>query len=243
MVHAVVAGNVVIGVGPRADLSPGRAGIQAIGPSRSMRISGNEVADVGPPVDIIGVTAGIEYVGAFGQLEVSENRVRRATTDPEPASPTADWFALLVQAPRPDQPIVDPNFAFLASEALTFAVVGARVLRLAPGGGQLTVQGNQLESFGRSGTVRIATRATCVLANNQCILNPLSESPVAAVDAAVVVASGNYVRGRGRPDDVALAIGVPSGALTALGNITIGQIRVNGQPLDAPWLQLNTRLA
>ena len=86
--HTTIAGNIVIGVGQLAVQAAGLAGIQAIGPSRSMRISGNEVADVGPAGDeVFREAAGIDYIGAFEQLVVGENRVRRSTADLPAASP------------------------------------------------------------------------------------------------------------------------------------------------------------
>jgi hypothetical protein len=234
--HAVVAGNVVIGVGPVALQSPERAGIQAIGPSRSMRISGNDVADVGPPGEFVRETAGIEYLGGFGQLEVSENRVRRGR-GPLPASSPSAWFALRIQAALVNQSIAGTNFTFLATDVLAFAILGAKVIRLRGGDSQLTVQGNQLESFGQSETVRIATRASCIFSNNQCVLDLRTDQPAAAVGAGALVASGNYLQA---PGDLALVITVPEpGAFTVLGNVTRGQIRVNGAPLAPPWLQLN----
>src|SRR5262249_30203169 len=107
--HATISGNTVIGVGPQAVQAPGLAGIQAIGPSRSMRINGNEVADVGPAGDqVVNEAAGIDYIGAFGQLEVGDNRVRR-TTAGLPSSSPARWFALRIRAAEPKQGIAGAN--------------------------------------------------------------------------------------------------------------------------------------
>jgi len=111
------------------------------------------------------------------------------------------------------------------------------VIRLPAGDSQLTLQGNQLESYGQSATVRIGTRASCVFSNNQCVLDLQTDQPVAAVGAGALVASGNYLQA---PGDLAFVITLPAaGAFTVLGNITRGQIRVNGAPLTAPWQQLN----
>lgn len=235
--HATIAGNTIIGIGPKAVQVPGLAGIQAIGPSRSMRISGNEVADVGPAGDdIFREAAGIDYVGAFGQLQVGENRVRRSTTDRPGGSPVP-WLALRIRTALSSQSIAGSHFTFLAADALAFAVVGTKVIRLPADTSQLTVQANQLESYGQAETVLIQTSATCVFSNNQCFLDLKTGSPAATVRAGAVVASANVLRA---PGDLALVITVPGdGAFTVLGNITKGKIIVNGSALGAPWLPLN----
>ena len=236
--HSTIVGNVVIGVGQRAVQAASLAGIQAIGPSRSMRISGNEVADVGPAGDdVFRDAAGIDCVGAFGQLAVGENRVQRSTVGLPAASP-APWFALRIRAPLPSQGIVGLNFAFLATEALAFAVIGSKVIRLPVGLNQLTVQGNQLQSYGQAETALIATQASCVFSNNQCSLDLKTDRPAALVGAGAVVASANILRA---PGDLSLVITLQptSSSFTVVGNVTRGQIRVNGAPLAAPWLPLN----
>jgi len=234
--HAVVAGNVVIDVGPRAVQSPERAGIQAIGPTRSMRISGNDVADIGPVEEFVRETVGIEYQGGFGQLEISENRVRRSRGT-LPAANKSAWIALRIQTASSSATIAGTHFTFLATDQFVFAVLGTKLIRLPVGDSRLTVQGNQLESYGQSPTVRISTRASCIFSNNQCVLDLHTDQPVAEVGIGALAASGNYVQG---PGDLALVIAVPDpAALTVLGNITRGQIGVNGAPLSAPWLPLN----
>jgi hypothetical protein len=237
--HAIVAGNVVSGVGSQAVQSPERAGIQAIGPSSSMRISGNDVADVGPSGEFVRETAGIEYLGGFGQLEISANRVRRSQGVLPPSNPSV-WIALRIQAALLREGITGRNFTFLGGDGLAFAVLGTKVIRLASGDSQLTVLGNQLESYGQSPTVRLATTASCIFSNNQCVLDLRTDRPVGEVDAAALAVSSNYLQG---PGDLALVITVPDPhALTVLGNVTRGQIRVNGGPLAAPWLQLNAAI-
>jgi hypothetical protein len=234
--HATIASNVVIGVAPQAVQNPERAGIQAIGPSSSTRISGNEVTDVGPPGDYVGEAAGIEYLGAFGQLEMSENRVRRTQAAPSAQTRTT-WFALRVQAALRNESVAGTNFTFLASDQLLFAVLGTRLIRLAAGDSRLSVNANQLESFGESPTVRIATVATCIFSSNQCQLDLKSGQPTVLVAAAALVASSNYVQS---PGDLAMVAAVSDqSSFTVLGNITRGRIIVNGAPLAVPWLPLN----
>src|SRR5207248_3091016 len=112
--------------------------------------------------------------------------------------------------------------------------------RLALGDSRLTVHGNQLESYGQSPTVRLLTTSSCIFSSNQCVLDLRTDQPVAEVGANLVVASNNYLQGTG---DRALMIVVPDPrVLTVLGNVTRGQIFVNGAPLAAPWQPLNVAM-
>jgi hypothetical protein len=237
--HAAVANNVVLGVGAVAIQNPGRAGIQVIGPSTSTRIAGNDVADIGPAGEFLKETAGIEYSGPFNRLDVAGNRVARGQTPPPNGSPAA-WRAvrIIAAAAGTSNVAAGLNVHFLVSAGFIFSIFGSKVTRLPSGPGNLTVQGNQLDSYGQAETVAISTAGACLFSNNLCVLLPPSRFPVARIRAGAIVAGSNYLQG---PADVALSLSLPdpTAAFTAVGNISRGIIQVNGVNLAAPWLPLN----
>jgi hypothetical protein len=250
--HAAVANNSLVGLGASAVDNPSCVGIQVIGPSTSCRISGNDVVDVGPPGDVIGDKVGVEYLGPFDRLDLAGNRVRRSENSP-PDSIGSPWRAVrITAAPAAGGSatasggataagrslVAGQNVRFVTAGSLTFGVFGSKIARLPSGPGNLTVQGNQLDSYGQAETLLIVTSGACVFSNNQCVLLLAAGFPVASIEAGAIVASSNYMHG---PGDVALALALPNEppAYTVVGNIARGVIQVNGANLGTPWQPLN----
>lgn len=236
-----VVGNSVVGLGLAAVQNPSRVGIQLVGPSSSARISANHVVEIGPVGQFVKEGIGIDYSGPFDRLEVASNHVRRSESSPEAGS-SSFWQALRIAGPTPNvrHVALSQNIHFLVTPGLTFALLGAKIVRLPTGPGNCIVQGNQLDSYGRAETAQIFTPGACSFINNQCVLLAPSGLPVARIGAGAIVAGSNVVQG---PSDVALALTVPAAAaavaFTVLGNITRGVIQVNGGNLAAPWVPLN----
>src|SRR5439155_20483420 len=116
-------------------------------------------------------------------------------------------------------------------------VFRSRIVRLPTAPGNLTVQANQLDSYGQAETVRILTSGACTFSNNQCVLTGPGRFPVGRIVAGAIMASGNYMQG---PGDVAFGLSVPNAApFAVMGNVCQGRIEINGSDLPSPWGALN----
>jgi len=241
--RAEVVGNAVAGVGAAAAQSPRRAGIQMVNIG-SGRIAGNEVVNVGPATDFLQDSAGIECLGTFARLDITDNTVRRALV--APASPGASrWFAVRVGAPPAGGVlVVSPNLAFVAAKDSVIAIVVDKLLALPRGKELVGLHGNVLESYGAAPVLNVAAGGAFTFSTNRCFLTAAvagvaAGQPVALAQVGAAIASANYLEGPASAP--ALLLQLPdTGPFTALGNISSGQILVNGASLAAtPWGPLN----
>jgi len=93
-ITANIVGNVIRTLGVQSQKTTLRAGIFAIGVTRT-RVLANEVTDIGPPTDFLGTTAGIMIRAPFTQFDVSNNHVQRdADTSSQPSN--SQWNALSI---------------------------------------------------------------------------------------------------------------------------------------------------
>jgi hypothetical protein len=242
-IRAEVVGNAVIGVGAAAAQSPRRAGIQMVNIG-SGRIDGNEVVNVGPATDFLQDSAGIDCLGTFVRLDITDNLVRRALVPP--ASPGASrWFAVRVGAlPAAGVLVVSKDISFVVAKDVIVAVVGDKLTTLPRGKELVGLHGNLLESYGTAPVVNVVAGGAFTFSTNRCLLTAgaagaTAGQPVALAQVGAALASTNYLEG---PANVsALLLQLPdTGPFTVMGNITSGQILVNGSTLAAtPWGPLN----
>ena len=230
-----IVGNALVGVGLAAAQSPHRAGIQ-VANIGSGRIDGNEVLNVGPPGDFLQDTVGIECLGTFVRLDVTNNTVRRNLV--LPANPgTSRWYAVRIGAVSANGFVaVSANLSFMAAGNLVYVFVGNRLMALPRGKEIVGLQGNLLEGYGGAPVVSVLTGGVFTFSANRCLLGAGSAGganftqPVAQAQAGAVVASANYLEGPVKLTAMVLTL-PESGPFTVLGNISSGNILVNGNPL------------
>ena len=246
---ATVAGNQLQRIGMEAPVGIQRIAGIVLFAVRSSQVSNNQVQDIGPPIAASTmIIAGIQMLGPQQEHLVSGNHVSRdAGTSPDGAS----WFALLVEEPGPPVPIIHVgNFSVVHLAAARMLVLdGTHVFThdlvldptgsnpLALGQSSVVVTGNVLNARGGTPAVNVATTLDVKLSDNRCTLN--GREAVISVTCAAALMNSNAVRGLGR---ISIDSHVAGSQNAAIGNVTNGEIFVNGQPLPAPWAQLNVRI-
>jgi hypothetical protein len=246
---ATVAGNQLHRIGRDAPAGMQRIAAIVLFAVRSSRVSNNQVMDVGPPIAASTmIIAGIQTLGPQENHLVSGNHVSRdANTSPD----GANWFALLVEEPGPQVPIIHVgNFSVVNLAAARMLVLdgthifthdlvldptGANPLSL--GQSSVVVTGNVLNARGSTPAVNLTTTLDVKFSDNRCTLN--GREAVISVTCAAALMNSNAVRGLGR---ISIDSRVAGAQNAAIGNVTNGEIFVNGQPLPAPWAPLNVRM-
>jgi hypothetical protein len=235
----LVSDNIIKRVATGRDESPWRAGIQTLA-CPAVRIAGNVVEEIGP-IEARGPSFGIAAAEPFGRLDIVDNTVR-----PNVKQTMSEWYALHIN----DGSMKPKSYSFpVGLNHYLVHGLGIHVLAV-DGGGSLAVRGNHLDAAGPVAAVHVETSSSCTFADNWCRLIAAPKRPVVELAQPILVLTSNQVRqqlGRKNPaidaTNIAGALPNPAGlALTALGNITDGQILVNTQPLLPPWAGLNVRL-
>jgi hypothetical protein len=219
-----VSGNVLGGVDPAAKELQIYVGIQIVQCERAT-VTGNDI--VGPPGEITPLASGILLSDVTGAVQIAHNTVRRLVTSVgTPAQDASVWMPLGVAAKGAGD---TPGAGTAPSD-----VKSARPL--------VAVIGNELEGGGRSAVARVAGSIDCQFTSNHCVhLDPEAQSKgVSDVQlvAVTVIAAQNRVFGGEESFDIHLA---STNALSMLGNITRGQIFVNGVGLQPPWPPFNVQ--
>ena len=115
------------------------------------------------------------------------------------------------------------------------------------------IGGNMLRTQADVPVVRVTEPTAGIFADNQCH-HEAGRSPIVTIDAYSLAFTSNQVRAEQENTAVVLRIAdngftlvdgqqINSEALTVLGNITNGEIEVNGNALGMPWSPLNIRLS
>jgi hypothetical protein len=235
--RAEISANIITGVGLAATQNPARAAIQ-VANIESGRINDNEIADVGPAEDFLNDTIGVECLGTFSQLDLNDNVVRRNETPPDKLS-TSRWFAVRVGT-LPDHGLTagGAKLAFFAAGEMIYVFSGDKLMALPRGKETIGLHGNFLEAYGAAPVIRVEASGALTLSTNRCVLNAAREA-VAEAQAGAIIVSGNYLEGAPRVPAMRLELLPENGPFTVLGNITSGEILINGVPLSAPWAPLN----
>jgi hypothetical protein len=178
---ATVAGNALRRIGVDAargvELVAGIAHFAV----RGSRVTGNDIAEVGPVGALAGATlGGIVINGPYIDAAVSDNQVAR---DRDTAGPdAAQWFAVLVDEPNAQRPIVhvgdfsavslnaarmlviDGVHAFTEELANAFTDAAAAV----PRGSSVSVRGNVLRARGAASVVALEAGGDIQFGDNRC---------------------------------------------------------------------------
>jgi hypothetical protein len=238
--RAEILTNAIVGVGQAAVQNPRRAAIQIVNVGSS-RVDGNEVLNIGPGGDFLNDTIGIDCLGTFARVDVSDNVVRRNETPPDKPS-TSRWFAVRIGVlPTRGIITVSANLSFFVAGEFIHVLAGDKLATLPRGREIVAVQGNLLEGYGTAPVILTQTGGPLTLSTNRCLLAGENfQQPVAQARAGAIIASGNYLEGAPRVPTLVLELLPENGPFTALGNISSGDILVNGNPLaGTPWGPLN----
>jgi len=260
--HATVAGNDIDGVGENAPNAERRAGIQIL-ICDSVRVTGNGVRNVGPSEQLKGLSSGIEVSGPFERIDVVDNDVRAPAP---PSDPRVGWVGLRVESiyidPEKLREEIHDSIVMRRIEKAVSAgrktivggisvigganaednvyVLGERepvVVR--PGLGLLAVHGNLFQSATGDAVVVVFSNGNLSLNDNRCLqlANAHEMMAVLCVIRGSGIVNANHVETHG--DDALSVYLYADGSSTVLGNVTIGGIELNSQPLPGPWAPLN----
>lgn len=243
-IRAEIVGNALINVGLAAAQSPHRAGIQVVNIG-SGRIDGNEVLNVGPPGDFLQDAVGIESLGTFVRLDLTNNTVRRNAVLPA-SSGASRWFAVRIQSLTLKNFLaISADLSFVAVDNVVYQFIGDRLLTLPRGKEIVGLQGNLLESYGAAPTVRVIAAGALTFSTNRCLLAAATSDgesfniPVAEAEAGAALVNANYLEGTAKATAMVVKLLPENGPFTVLGNVSSGNILVNGSALAAPWAPLN----
>jgi hypothetical protein len=241
--RAEIVGNSLIDVGVAAVQSPHRVGIQVVNVG-SGRIDGNTVLNLGPAGNFLQDAVGIESLGTFVRLDITNNSVRRnAVFPPDPG--TSQWFAVRVQAVSAAGFLaVSANLSFVMAEDVIYAFIGNRLVPLPRGREIVGLQGNLIESYGTAPAIRVVAKGALTLSTNRCLLGTAAPGaafipPVVEGETGAVLADANYLEGATKTPAMIVKLLPENGPFTVLGNISSGEIQINGSALGAPWAPLN----
>lgn len=262
---ATVAGNQIRRVATAAGAARLMAGVLMVGVERS-RIHGNEIGEIGPVADFAGIAAGIMVRSPYAQCSVAHNQVER-DADPQANAGESLWAALLMEdgafvgriagdaaaattvertanttTVRLDERrtlVVSGNRATItmarndfANAAVAAGAITAAAANVA--GGAASVQGNTFAARGRAPAVAVSASTEALFGDNRCTHQSGRGLPAVQITSPVVLLNANRVRS----GDISVAV-AGSKSVAALGNVTSGVIRVNNNPLPAPWAALN----
>lgn len=139
---------------------------------------------------------------------------------------------------------VSAHLSFVALGNLVYAFVGDKLKTLPRGKEVAGVQANLLEAYGATPTVSVVTGGAFTFSTNRCLLTATTSranlnQPVAQARAGAIIASANYLEGPARLPALVLQLLPENGPFTVLGNISSGNILINGNALAIPWSPLN----
>jgi len=235
-----ITGNVVSGFARDAVQASDRVGIR-VGASGVVRISGNHLSDLGPRQTHAGYVAAVEIHAPYSHALVGDNIMSRTSgTDLAPSQ----WQAIRIA------PVTERKFSSVlggliipATEEETYLLTATRLRVLAQ------VQPDSVAIRGNHGSARAVASplvmafgsANCIMTDNHFEATPVAGGAAGArlveLEGTTVIATSNRLRWNGSDQDALNISGTK--AFTALGNITMGNIRINGGLLPGPWDKLN----
>ena len=231
-----VVRNAIRAIAAQAIQSPSRAAVEVLG-CRNVSIIGNDIVGVGPET-AVGDSAAILVRFPFGAIQIADNTVRRS--EDAPGDRGTDWYAVLVLPPSVDvkEGVLKAFTIYAVAGASTYTIDGLRVREVqAFANPHVNLQANDLVAWSvLSPVVRVSAGESCLFAGNHSLLQAGRSQVVAELAADRIVAANNIVRRLENDQD---GMHLSAKVFTVLGNLTFGNIRVNGAALGPPWKDLN----
>ena len=237
--QADIVGNVVSGFAVNALQAPDMVAIRVAG-GGDIRVSGNHLSELGPTQAFRGYAAGIELAGPFTLANVADNIITRM---PEGEVAASRWHAIHIAALGEKGAKVFADAMMLTAGRELFLMTASRLRALtSASANSLSVRGNQIIARGCGAPLVLAAGTLTILfSDNHCEAEPATNAGIAfavvELQGGAVIASQNRVRWTSNDFDAVNISGAK--AFTVLGNITMGNIRINGGVLPAPWDSLN----
>ena len=238
--QAAIVGNVISAFARNALQAPDIVAIRVVG-GGDIRVSGNHLSDLGPDKAIRTYAAGIELVAPYTLANIADNIITRIPEGGEAAA--AAWHAIRIGASIEKGTKVFSE-AILLTVGQNLYLMSANRLRvfLSASADSLSVRGNQIMALGCAAPLVLAVGARSILFNdNHCEAEPAANTrinfAIVELQGGAVIASQNRVRWTNNDFDAMNISGTK--AFTVLGNITMGNIRIDGGVLPAPWDALN----
>jgi hypothetical protein len=242
-----VIGNLFSNVGRQANQNPLRAALGIIA-SGEIRAAGNRMFGIGP-ASFIGRTIGIVAGAGFSQMTAEDNAIARIADGTEAPAP-AGWQAIVIAATALQQAdttgevsVNVPGVVVLPTSNGFFHLSAFRAVLLAGSLGSTAVRRNHLR--GQLTTlplVEIVGVGGCLFDQNDAALTAAvaGAAPPLIGRAVCVHASASSNRLVGMGDAPTLHLSTRQFAV--LGNLTTGNILVNGSSLPPPWDALNVHI-
>jgi Right handed beta helix region len=238
-----IHGNEVSEIGPRGDFGGIGAGILVATPYAECDVARNQVERDAEPQANAGESAWaallIADAGIFATTNLAGTNAGATTVAPGAASAagaainrTANTTTVRVDDRR--TLVISGNRASISTARNDFIGTIAGTAATAVQGGAASVQGNTFAARGRAPAVFVVASAEALFSDNRCIHQGTRGLPAVVLSTPVALLNANRVRS----GDVSIAV-LGSRTFTALGNITTGVVRVNNNPLAAPWAALN----
>ncbi|MBX9583795.1 MAG: right-handed parallel beta-helix repeat-containing protein [Gemmataceae bacterium] len=246
---AVVAGNALRDIGPRASLARWLAGIQLTSCTRA-RVAGNRVTNLGPPSAQLREADGIDVLNVLESAEVVDNVVRRHDEPPPDGTDNSFWRGVRVgriviveaggNADRPGVAVVPLGRSRLVRlRAVEVFLTPTRAVVRAVTPEVALVRGNVVAGYGLAPAVEVFAPDRVQMTDNRATLLRLVNDPVVRVLTRATAVVGNNTAEGGRDGQVVIDLRVDPKRVTAVGNVADGAIQLNGGGLPAPWKPLN----
>jgi hypothetical protein len=231
-----IVGNTISAFAQDALQASDRVAIR-LAASDDVRIASNRLGDLGPVVAHAGYVAGIEILVPYGKAMITDNVISRSSATDEAES---QWMALRIGVP------VERGFSSLAGATmvslgadqqmlLTRTLIRQIAQRL---GDTVSIRGNFAQA--RMTALPLAWSqgaGTCIFSDNHFEGTSRSRFPLVLLNAVTVAASHNRLRWLSDDTDALNITG--SKKFTVLGNLTMGNIRIDGGALPAKWAEFN----
>lgn len=237
--HVDIVGNIVDGLAVSALQAPDRVAVRVAG-CGDILISGNHLSDLGSRLENRGYVAGIELVVPFTLANIADNIITRA---PEGDIAASSWQAIRVTPPAARGISLFAEALMLQAGENAFLLTGTRLRALVKKSANgISIHGNQIIARGsRASIVRVEGVLTTLFTDNHCEAEPVAgiefPSAIVEIQGGAVIASQNRLRWTSGDSDAMNISG--SKSFTVIGNITMGNIRIDGGLLPPPWAPLN----
>ncbi len=240
--RADILDNVFARVAPVAIRAPAVAGILGAG-IHELRAAGNRLHGIGP-VRGGGAVVGVHLVTPLRHVAVDDNSINRAAEDADEIE-LARWWGLRIEPGTGSDGagIVFPTpsrFAYVTAGRQAFLLTAHHVVARPMGLSVASLRGNRLLGVSTAApVVHVEGVESCLFADNHCQSVGAGESGalLCNLNARVVNASNNRLIGKGDLDTLSISNTSKRGVV--IGNVSTGNILVDGASLPAPWDQLN----
>jgi hypothetical protein len=238
-----VAGNAVRRFSSTGRQAASRSAILAVAPG-SACIDANRLAGIAPAEGFLGRSSGIEVVRPLRSADVAGNAVARRGGEEEKLA-GGTWTGVRVGGPeldgegrrRPFLALGDLAVADLEGEAVVFTATNALAFA-ARARSDVALRANAVVAEASDAPpVLVSGAALCQLAENR-IRSPESRGDASVIRCARAIVSGNDLRGISDASVLEIDL-LLENQPAVLGNLRSGDILVDGNPLGAPWAELN----